>query len=68
MAAAHVPIPARPGTLLIALPTELVHVVLHKEFMNCLKAKALIHAKWCLLSHLQDSRCVFVALAISNAP
>lgn len=32
---------SRPGTLLIALPTEVVHVVTRNEFMNCLKAKSL---------------------------
>lgn len=56
MANAHAPIPdsrsgvARSGTLLIALPTELVHVVNRKEFMVCLKAKALIHAIKCVQS------------------
>ena len=56
MAAAHAPIPgplpgvSRPCTLLIALPTELVHVVPRNELMNCLKAKALIHAIKCVQS------------------
>ena len=41
---------SKPGTLLIALPTELVLVVNRKEFMICLKAKALIHAIKCVQS------------------